>query len=138
MERVDLLEKLFGSILIPPTVDRELREYHAVVPPFCQSRPVPESDRLRRLRQQADVGEAEAICLAVEERAEILLIDDKKGRRLAQAEGLRCLGLPAVLLEAKVQGFIGSLAEMLDLLERRGNFCLSARSRSALLRQAGE
>lgn len=136
--RVDLLEKLFGRVLIPPTVDRELREYHAAVPPFCQSHPVPESDRLRRLLQQADAGESEAICLAVEARAEILLIDDKKGRRLAQAEGLRCLGLPAVLLEAKAQGFIGSLAEMLDLLERRGNFCLSARSRSALLRQARE
>lgn len=135
---VDLLEKLFVQVLMPPAVERELREHHAEVPPFCQSRPVAESERLRRLRIQADAGEAEAICLAVETHAEVLLIDDKKGRRLAEAEGVRCLGLPAVLLEARRQGFIDSLADALDLLERRGNFCLSARSRSALLQQAGE
>ena len=133
-----LLEQLFETVLIPSTVERELRAYHAALPSFCRMRSVAESERLRRLVLEADAGEAEAICLAVETQAELLLIDDKKGRRLAQAEGLRCLGLPAFLLQAKRSGLITSLTEMLDQIEQRGNFCLSARSRTALLRQAGE
>ena len=64
--------------------------------------------------------------------------DDKKGRRLAEAEGLRCLGLPALLLVAKEQGRIASLADFLDLLEQRGNFCLARRFRGELLQRAKE
>lgn len=133
-----LLEKLFDRVLSPSTVERELRAYHATLPPFCQIRPIAASDRLQRLLQEADAGEAEAICLAVEVQAQLLLIEDKKGRQLAEAEGLRCLGLPAVLLQAKRSGLISSLAEMLDQIEKRGNFGLSGSARMAVLRQAGE
>ena len=65
----------------------------------------------------------------------MLLIDDKKGRRLAEAAGVRCLGLPALVVAAKQQRLIVSAAEFLDVLEQKGNYCLSSRSRSELLRQ---
>lgn len=136
--RVDLLEGLFGRVLIPPAVARELMRRHAEVPTCCEVRAVGDSPRLRRLLSQADAGEAEAICLALATKADVLLIDDKKGRRLAEAEGVRCLGLPALLLAAKDRRLIGSVTEFLELLERRGNFCLSAKFRSTFLRQAGE
>ena len=138
MDRTDLLAGLFGSVLVPPAVVRELKQHHALVPACCELRLMAESERLRRFLGQADAGEAEAICLAVESRADLLLMDDKKGRRLAEAEGVRCLGLPALVLAAKQKQLIGSVAEFLDLLERRGNFCLASRVRSDLLLQAGE
>lgn len=97
-----------------------------------------DSPRLQRLRSQADAGEAEAIGLALDLRADRLLIDDRKGRRLAQAEGVRCLGLPALLLLAKQRGLTASVAECLESLERRGHFYLSAGVRNELLRLAGE
>jgi predicted nucleic acid-binding protein len=79
-------------LFIPPAVHEELLRFHGTVPTYCQLQPVQDSVRLRRLRTQADAGEAEAICPALDSGADALLIDDKKGRRLAQAEGLRYLG----------------------------------------------
>lgn len=136
--RVDLLEGLFGRVLIPSAVAHELKRHHDTVPTCCEIRTVADSPRLRGLLSQADVGEAQAICLALDARANVLLIDDKKGRRLAEAEGARCVGLPAIVLAAKQQRLIPAVAEFLDLLEQRGNFCLAARYRSELLRLAQE
>jgi uncharacterized protein len=138
VERTDLLTELFGSLLIPPAVERELKAHHHFIPACCEVRALADSGRLTRLLAHADHGEAEAICLAVEARATILLIDDKKGRRLAEAEGVRCLGLPAIVLAAKQRQLIISASEFFDLLEQRGNFCLSSRTRSELTKQAGE
>ena len=136
--RIDLLRSLFGRVLIPPAVQFELLRYHATIPPFCELHPVADSPRLAYLPSQADPGEAECVLLAVQTRADAVLMDDKKGRALAEAEGVRCLGLPALALAAKSLGLIQTVAEFLDLLERKGNYCLSARSKAAVLRQAGE
>ena len=135
--RSDLLNGLFGEVWIPTAVEQELLAFHASIPTVCVAHSVPDSDRLRRLLTQADGGEAEAICLAVEAGADLLLIDDKKGRRLAEAEGVRCLGLPAVVLAAHRRGLVPSIAAFLDSLERQGNYGLSARAKAQLLRAAG-
>jgi len=135
--RVDLLTGLFGSVLIPPAVEHELQQHHAVIPSCCVVRRVADSERLNRLLTQADPGEAEAICLAVESDADLLLIDDKKGRRLATAEGVRCLGLPALVLAARQRRLIPSVSEFLDVMERKGNYGLSTRAKAELLRMAG-
>lgn len=126
--RVDLLTALFGHVLVPPAVEHELLQHHGMLPSCCRVQRVADSERLRRLLRQADPGEAEAICLAVATHADVLLIDDKKGRRLAEAEGVRCLGLPALVLAACRQQFIPSVAGFLDLMERQGNYGLSARA----------
>ena len=99
--RVDLLTGLLGQVLIPPAVEHELLKHHGALPSCCSVRRVADSDRLRRLLTQADPGEAEAIRLMVETHADLLLIDAKKGRRLAEAEGVRCFGLPALVLAAR-------------------------------------
>jgi predicted nucleic acid-binding protein len=62
LDRIDLLAGLFGSVLIPSAVDRELKEYHSFVPACCELRSVAVSERLKFLLAQADAGEAEAIC----------------------------------------------------------------------------
>jgi len=56
---------------------------------------------------------------------------------LAEAEGVRCLGLPAVVLAAHRRGLVPSIAAFLDSLERQGNYGLSARAKAQLLRAAG-
>ena len=87
--REDLLTGLFGAVWIPSAVEQELLRFHASIPPGCVVHSVPDSDRLRRLLTQADRGEAEAICLAVEAGADLLLIDDKKGARGNQGSPVR-------------------------------------------------
>ena len=58
-----LLPRLFGEVLIPPAVERELLRYHSSLPAFLK-RVVPTDEaRLSRLRQELDPGEAEAIGL---------------------------------------------------------------------------
>ena len=137
VDRIDVLAQLFGRVLIPSAVERELKQHHGFIPGCCEPHQVTPSEQLNHLLAQADPGEAEAICLAVEKKANTLLIDDKKGR-LAEAEGLRCLGLPALVLAAKQQRLIISAADFLNLLEQRGNFCVSSRARLQIIEMTGE
>lgn len=96
-----LLPQLFDRILIPEEVKRELLVFHSGLPDGCEVRPVSPGDLLSDLMATIDAGEAEAIALAVESRATLLLIDDRKGRRKAESLGLTCLALPTVLTAAR-------------------------------------
>ena len=49
-------------------------------------------------------GEAEAICLGLEKKAKLCLIDDKDGRIIAQSNNLPITGTLGILLKAKKTG----------------------------------
>lgn len=53
------------------------------------------------LQMELDPGEAEAIALAVELKAHLLLLDERRGRVVASRLGLHFVGLLGVLSEAK-------------------------------------
>ena len=133
-----VLERLFGTVFIPEMVAHELRQFHIGIPTWCVVHKVNEHALLPVLSLTIDAGEAEAICLALELKAEAILLDDRKGRREAESRGLSCLALPAILLEAKLQRLIPSLKVALGLLDERGNYRLKANAMEALLRKAGE
>ena len=133
-----VLQRLFGTVVIPEMVATELRQFHDSIPEWCEIHYIHEHPLLPVVSQSIDAGEAEAICLALDLKADVILLDDRKGKREAETRGLSCLGLPAVLLEAKRQGLISSLQAALDLLDERGNYRLKAHTREALLRSVGE
>ena len=67
-----------------------------------------------------DRGEAEAITLAVETRPDFLLMDERKGRRLAEERGLAVIGALGVLLEASRRGLVDQPMRVLDRLKAAG------------------
>jgi len=133
-----LLQDLYGQVLIPPSVDTELRRFHASLPTWIMQRAPSDREFMHRLASELDLGEAEAIALAKEVRADWLLIDEKVGRQVARREGLALLGLGGVLLMAKDQGLIPEVGSHLDQLERHAGFYLGQQVKTELLHRAGE
>jgi uncharacterized protein len=106
--RLELLVSLYEQVFIPPAVYRELTRSD-VAPPLIEGascawlvvEPAQDRSRVAQLREDLDPGEAEAIALALEKRADLILLDERLGRQVAMALGLRVTGLLGVLAEAK-------------------------------------
>jgi uncharacterized protein len=133
-----LLPRLFGEVLIPPAVERELLRFHSHLPVFLKRAVPTDEARLSRLRQELDAGEAEAISLACELRADRLLIDETVGRAVALREGIAIIGLVGVLVTAKRKGFLPFIGPVLQQLEKDAGFRLSQSLKAAALQAVGE
>ena len=102
INRIDLLEKLFGDVLIPQAVFDELTaderfqlEANRIrQTKFIIVKPVnnPESANILKRATGLDQGESEAIVLTDELKADLLLMDEAKGRNVSAQMGLRIMG----------------------------------------------
>lgn len=118
-----VLPGLFGKVLIPPAVATELTAglaAHAELDTLLHAswleiRALRDSAAATLLSSQVDLGEAEAIILARELNA-ILLMDDLSGRRCAAEMRLQVIGTFGVLAAATRKGMIGSLKPVLKQL----------------------
>lgn len=117
IDRLDLLQKLHKRVLIPCAVGRELSRSHQTIPTFIEICEVLNRQMVAQLETELDLGEAEAIVLAKERKADLLLIDEKIGRRIALREGIRISGLMALLVEAKHLRMILSVREVVIQLK---------------------
>ncbi len=97
-----------------------------------------QTDEVARLRAKLDAGESEAIALALELKAEWLLIDELKGRNVAKQLGLAVTGTLGLLIWAKMSGRSPSLRELIDLVESRGELYLSQELKESALAAVGE
>jgi predicted nucleic acid-binding protein len=109
----DLLRNLFGEVIIPEAVRDELLRGHPALPGWLRVEPVRNADEALRFAMTVDRGEAEAIELARELHADRLLIDERKGRRLAELEGVPVIGLVGVVLLARRKQMISSARGLL-------------------------
>ena len=90
------------------------------------------------MHQELDAGEAEAIALAFEQKAELLLMDERLGRETARYFGLNYTGVIGILIEAKQKGLIGSIKEHLDSLRTIAGFHVSQPLYLKVLQDQGE
>ena len=90
------------------------------------------------LRLDLDPGEAEAIACALENRASLLLIDERRGRRAAQQLGIPIMGLIGVLLMARKQQLIPHIRPHLDALRNVAGFWMSTALYDRVLHDVGE
>ncbi len=80
---------------------------------------VTQTATLKKLSLLLDAGESEALSLAKELGA-IVLIDERKGRRVAKAHDIPIIGTAAVLVKAKRMGKIAYVKPLLEQLTEQG------------------
>ena len=84
-----LLEELYGEVFIPEAVYQELSAMPAQIPIVDQTgwiniQPVQDRTMVEKLLNDLDLSEAESITLALEMKAELLIVDEAKGRKIAR------------------------------------------------------
>ncbi|MBR6154267.1 MAG: DUF3368 domain-containing protein [Treponema sp.] len=118
INRIDLLEKLFGEVLIPEAVFKELitntvfeNEARIVKSStFLKIQAVQNIKALKILQAASglDDGESEAIILADELKSDVLIIDERKGRKVAQNLGIPITGTIGILIQAHDEKMLSS------------------------------
>lgn len=108
IDRLDLLESQFSAITIPVQVWQELTDGEKGMDALYQLRDeefltvveVEQSDLFVEILHELDRGETAAICYAIAEDADLILLDEKDGRQVARRHGLDVTGVIGVLLRA--------------------------------------
>lgn len=118
IKRLELLQKLFGEVFIPDAVYKELTsdkrfagEAYAVTnASYIRAVSVsnPGAVRILRMAEGLDQGESEAIVLTDELQADVLLMDEAKGRAVSGRMGITVMGTVGILISAYEDGLITS------------------------------
>lgn len=146
--QLDLLPAFFERVLVPEAVWREVvtqgRSPAAVEAVEAAARQgwlarqsSANAPLIQHLRQNLRAGEAEAICLALEARPDVLLMDETDGRAEARSLCLRTQGVVGLLLRAKQAGHLTAIRPLLDQLVQ-DHFHLHPEFVRQILQQAGE
>ncbi len=141
-----LLHQLYGEVCIPQAVYHEIAVVGARQPGSVEFEA---SDWIRTLQVydralvfslglEIDAGEAEAVALAVQLSAGLLLMDERRGRKVASRQGLRCIGVLGVLVEAKHAGLISAVKPIVDDLITKSGFWISRELHNRVLEAVGE
>ena len=123
--RLDLLRSLFGTVIIPPAVRRELYRIEGQAVEieklgWIQTEYPKNQSLISELLDELDLGESEAIALAIELKAEYLIIDEYKGREIADKKGVKIVGLLGVLIAAKTDGHLEAVMPLIDKIQLNG------------------
>lgn len=137
IRRLDLLQSLFERILVPDAVWREVVESDpektgaadVAGAGWIQCGRVQDSAMVALLRHDLGAGEAEAIVLAREAKADFVLMDERLGRSAARSLGLNVVGLVGILIEGRERGLITDAPEIMTRLHREAGFWLSSELR---------
>jgi predicted nucleic acid-binding protein len=141
---LQLLSQLYGSVIVPPAVAEEIAEGRTLghqLPdlgglPWLEVA-APASALLLPLAAGLGAGELGVLALGQERRGSLVILDDGRARRCADALGLRYTGTLGVLLKAKQSGVLLTVRPLLDRLEALG-FRLDPVTHRICLALAGE
>ena len=122
--RLDILKNIFNEIIISQAVyvevtakPDETEEITALTESgLFKTRPVENKFAVSLLQKQIglDLGESESIVLAQELKAKLLLMDERKGRRVAVENGISISGTLGVLIMAKQMNLIKEIRPLLN------------------------
>jgi predicted nucleic acid-binding protein len=130
-----ILQKLYQRIYLTEEV---AEEYGKPLESWMNIITVKDKNYLRILNTTVDLGEASTIALALQMTEDnVMILDDLKARKLAKQLQLKFTGLLGILLKAKQQKIISSVAEILTQL-KNVNFRVSEQLEKEVLKLAGE
>ena len=126
-----LFEKIFKKVFIPVAVYNELvvkgseKEFSDDIISLIESKvliitEVKDKPLVKALNKDLDLGESEAIVLALEKKAELILLDEIEAREMASIYNLNKTGFNGVLIKAKKMNLIKSVKKHLDLAIEKG------------------
>ena len=114
IQELSLLEKLFGEVFITEEVGEE---FGLDLPEWIKIKEVQNKIQQNALNLILDKGEASSIALSLETVNSLLIVDEKKGRRIAQELGLKIVGTLGVILRSKEKDLIISIEDVLEKME---------------------
>ena len=145
---LDLLRRQFSVLWIPDAVAEELAAHpdpialaaiQAAVRDQWIRAAAPKSPILQSLLLSSlHKGEAQAIALAVDLKADTVIIDEQEGRRLAAQAGLAVTGVLGILLRAKRAGQIPAVKPEIRALRENAHFFIASSLEARVLSLAGE
>jgi predicted nucleic acid-binding protein len=115
IECLPILEQLYGQVFTTPEI---AAEYGKRLPQWVVVQAVSNRDLLYTYTEKVDIGEASAIALASEVTSPFLIMDDLKGRKLAEQLQLEFTGTLGILIEAKQKALIPSLRFYFEKIEQ--------------------
>ena len=134
IDELNLLRNFGKEVLITQEI---LQEFGKSLPDWIQIKEPIDRQFQKLLGREIDKGEASAIILALETPGSILIIDDLKGRRIADQMDIKYSGSFGLILRAKQEGIITSVRPIIEKI-RKTNFRFSENLLLSILNQAGE
>jgi predicted nucleic acid-binding protein len=129
-----LLDSFNAPVFITPTIKEE---FGGELPDWVKIKSPKDFRLCQVLEVDLDSGEASAIALAMESNLPLLIIDELKGRKMAENLMLPYTGTLGLMLKAKQLGKIQSVKPYVEAI-RTTNFRISEKLLSRLLTEAGE
>lgn len=146
IRQIELLKQLYEKIIIPQAVFEEIAIIGAgqagseEVKTFdwIETKQLDKRLKADSLQSELDPGEAEAIALALEIKADMILMDERRGRLTGFRLGLRCLGIMGILTDAKHKKLIHAVKPLLDSLMKDAGFWIDSKLYQHVLQVNGE
>ena len=127
---INLLRPIFHKIVVPSGVFAEICQVEShkeflIKQDWIETATLTNTNLKTGLMADLDGGEAEAIALAIELKADYLLMDETKGRQIAESYGVKVIGIIGVLIKAKEEGLIAEVKPYLQKLVNEAGFWLN-------------
>jgi predicted nucleic acid-binding protein len=143
LDRLELLQKLYNQINIPKAVFNEIeagknKAYYKDLSKieWININPIQDTNALKYFLDLDD-GEAEAIILATEIEADLIIIDEKLGRFHAKHADLKITGTIGILIKAKKEGYLKEIKPLLDELTEK-NVWINENLKQDILKRVNE
>lgn len=143
LNRLELFQKLYKQIYIPSAVFKEIEA--GKMKGYYRDLSIIDWINITEIQDKQaikyfldlDAGEAEAIVLATEINADLIILDEKLGRFHAKHAELKVTGTIGILIKAKTEGLIKELRPLLDELTDK-DVWISEKLKSEILKRVGE